>query len=83
MRKKHDHRGHDSDDYDRSDFNADRAVSDKNEVITMTKTALAGINIYSVIGLLIAGAIFFHVTKVEESMTMMIAAVVIIYIMMG
>ena len=48
-----------------------------------TKTAVAGINIYSVIGLLIAGSLFFHFTSKEETIIGMIAAVAIVYIVMG
>ena len=42
-----------------------------------------GINIYSIIGLLIAASLFFHFTSKEETITGMIAAVVIVYIVMG
>ena len=49
----------------------------------MAKQVVTGVNIYSIIGLLLAGAIFFHFTSKEETMTGMIAAVVIVYIVMG
>lgn len=48
-----------------------------------TKTVLAGLNIYSVIGVLIAGSILFHVTSREETIMLAIAAVVIVYMMKG
>lgn len=48
-----------------------------------TKTATAGINIYSIIALLIAGSLFFHFTSKEEMITGMIAAVVIVYLVSG
>lgn len=44
---------------------------------------LAGINIYSIIGLLIAATILFHVTSKEETVLLAIAAVVIIYLLKG
>lgn len=47
----------------------------------LTKTA--GINIYSIIGLLVAAALFFHFTSKEETIMGMIAAVVIIYMVIG
>ena len=46
-------------------------------------TALAGLNIYSVIGLLIAATILFHVTSKEETVLLAIAAVVIVYMIKG
>jgi len=49
----------------------------------MTTTALAGVNIYSLIGLLVAGALFFHFTSTEETIMMMVAAVAIVYILPG
>ena len=49
----------------------------------MTTTALAGVNIYSVMGLLIATALFFHFTSKEETVMMMVAAVAIIYLLTG
>ena len=49
---------------------------------TMT-TALAGINIYSVIALLIAAIVLFHVTSSSEMITFAIAAVAIAYIVSG
>jgi MFS superfamily sulfate permease-like transporter len=49
----------------------------------MTTTALAGVNIYSVIGLLVAASLFFHFTSKEETIMMVIAAVAIVYILFG
>lgn len=48
-----------------------------------TKTALAGLNIYSIIAVLIAASLFFHFTSKEETIMAMIAAVAIVYIVMG
>ena len=45
-----------------------------------TKMALAGLNIYTIIAVLVAAALLFHVTKVEESFMLMIAIVVVIYL---
>jgi len=47
----------------------------------MTNTAVGGVNIYSVIGLLVAGALFFHFTSTEETIMMMITAVAIVYLL--
>jgi len=44
-------------------------------------TALAGLNIYSIIAVLIAASILFHLTSKEESIMLAIAAVVIVYLM--
>ena len=49
----------------------------------MTTTALAGVNIYSVIGVLIAGALLFHFSSKEEVIIGIIAAVAIVYILFG
>ncbi len=49
----------------------------------MANTALAGVNIYTLIALLVAGALFFHFTSKEETIMMVIAAVAIIYILKG
>ena len=49
----------------------------------MTITALAGINIYSIIGLLIAASLFFHFTSKEETITGILAVVVIVYLLKG
>ena len=40
-------------------------------------------NIYSIIGLLVAGALFFHFTSKEETIMMIIAAVAIVYLLTG
>jgi len=50
---------------------------------TSTISMLGGINIYSVIALLIAAVLLFHVTSTEEMITFAVAAVAIVYIMQG
>lgn len=46
-------------------------------------TALAGINIYSIIGLLVAASILFHMISKEEMIIAIIAVVVITYMLKG
>ena len=48
-----------------------------------TITALAGINIYSVIALVIAAVLLFHITSSAEMITFAVAAVAIVYIVSG
>lgn len=49
----------------------------------MTLTAMTGINIYSVVALLIAAVLLFHVTSSSEMITFAVAAVAIVYIISG
>lgn len=49
----------------------------------MTTTMSAGVNIYSIIGLLVAASLLFHFTSEEETFIMSVAAIVIIYFLMG
>lgn len=49
----------------------------------MTSTVLAGANIYSIIGVLVAGALFFHLLSKEETIIMAVATVAIVYLMAG
>ena len=46
-------------------------------------TVLAGVNIYSIIGLLVAGTLLFHFSSKEEMIALAIAAVVIVYLLKG
>ena len=44
---------------------------------------MAGVNIYSIIGLLVAGTLLFHFSSKEEMIALAIAAVVIMYLLKG
>lgn len=46
-------------------------------------TALAGLNIYSIIAVLVAAALLFHLTSKEEMIMLAIAAVAIVYLRKG
>ena len=47
----------------------------------MTTTLVAGMNIYTLIALLVAVALVFHFTTTEETFMMIIAAVAIVYLL--
>jgi len=49
----------------------------------MTITKLAGLNIYSIIGVLIAASLLFHMISKEEMIIGIIAVVVIVYMTRG